>query len=392
MASTSIVDRNRLQDLLGHRAEWCVSLFMPTDRTGAQAQRDRIQLKNLLRDAATQLQSLGMAEAGIEALLAPVAARLDDVEYWRGQQDGLGIFLAPGFERELRLPITPRAQCNVAATFTIKPLLPLLQQNDHFYVLALSHNLPRLFVATRDSIAQLDVPGMPPGIDQALLYDNQARPQASQLPTEEQGKQADERFALFHGQGGGFDGWRKSDLLRWFRMVDAALHAVLAGQEAPLVVHAVEYLRPIWREANTYPGLLEAGIDGNPDRVDPDELRGRAFALVEPLLQADIDRAKERFGDLSATDRVAVDVRDTVPAASFGRVDTLFVQRGAQVWGRFDADNNRLDVHGDESREPGDVDLLDLAARETMRNGGCVYALDKSQMPNSKPVAAVLRY
>jgi len=170
------------------------------------------------------------------------------------------------------------------------------------------------------------------------------------------------------------------------------LRPVLADQHAPLVVACVEYLRPIFREANSYPGLLDEGIDGSPDRVDARSLRDRAWEIVEPIFHAEIDAARERFGDLSATDRIAVGVGDTVPAACFGRVDTLFVQRGSHVWGSFDADSNALDVHGEEPREPTDIDLLDLAARGTMLNGGTVYALDAAEMPGSKPVAAVLRY
>lgn len=390
--STAILDRGSLTELLEHRAEWCVSLFLPTDRTGAEAQRDRIQFKNLLRDAEAQLVERGMRGTEAGELLAPLAAHVDDGGFWQQQQDGLAVFVAPGFHRELRMPLAFEAQVSVGSMFTVKPLLPLLMEGGHFYVLALSHKRPRLLLCTREAVSEVALPGVPDGIEDALRYDDQARPQQSQTPQEEQGKQADERFALFHGQGGDVDGWRKVDLLRYFHLVEDAVRPVLADQHAPLVLAGVEYLLPIYREANSYPGLLDEGVTGSPDRIDARTLRDQAWTIVEPLFRAEVDAARERFGDLSATERIAVGVADAVPAACFGRVDTLFVERGEHVWGSFDADTNRLDVHAEGERDPDDVDLLDLAARRTLLNGGTVYALESGQMPGSKPVAAVLRY
>ena len=389
--ATAILDRAQLQDLLSHRAEWCVSLFMPTHRISGEARQDPIRMKNLLVEAGRQLADRGMRESEARALLEPGWERLEDRDAWQHSQDGLALFMAPGFVRELKVPLTLEERVAVGPEFEIKPLLPLMMDGGHFYVLALSQAGLRLLLCTRASVAEMEIPGLPADLEETLRYDNQARPQEAQTPVEEQGAQADERFALFHGQGGDFDGWTKVDVLRWFHRVDDALRPVLAGQQAPMVLACVEYLRPLWREASDYPALLEQGIDGSPDRVDARELRDRAWELVQPLFQQEVERAKERFGELSARQRIAQGVAEAVPAARFGRVDTLFVERGSHVWGSFDADANRVDVHEGEP-QPGDVDLLDLAARDTVLNGGVVYALEKSQMPGSKPVAATLRF
>jgi hypothetical protein len=44
--------------------------------------------------------------------------------------------------------------------------------------------------------------------------------------------------------------------------------------------------------------------------------------------------------------------------------------------------------------EPGpqDEDLLDFAAVQTLMHGGRVHVLPEEQMPETEPVAAVLRY
>lgn len=68
----------------------------------------------------------------------------------------------------------------------------------------------------------------------------------------------------------------------------------------------------------------------------------------------------------------------------------LFVGVGVQVWGRFDPDKDRVDVH--ESPEPGDQDLLDLSAIQTLIKGGAVFALTPQEVPDQAPLAAILRY
>jgi hypothetical protein len=60
------------------------------------------------------------------------------------------------------------------------------------------------------------------------------------------------------------------------------------------------------------------------------------------------------------------------------------------VWGRFDPEKDRVDVH--ESPEPDDEDLLDLAAMESLIKGGTVYAVRPEEVPDQVPLAAVFRY
>jgi len=51
---------------------------------------------------------------------------------------------------------------------------------------------------------------------------------------------------------------RQEGILQFFHMIDEALHENCGIKKAPLVVAGVEYLFPIYQEANTYPDLVEA--------------------------------------------------------------------------------------------------------------------------------------
>ena len=84
------------------------------------------------------------------------------------------------------------------------------------------------------------------------------------------------------------------------------------------------------------------------------------------------------------------DIADVLAAAYEGRVGILFALRSAQAWGVFDLAGRSAEVR--EQRGPGDVDLVDLACRQTLATGGEVYVVEEADMPSATAIAAVYRY
>lgn len=136
--------------------------------------------------------------------------------------------------------------------------------------------------------------------------------------------------------------------------------------------------------------LLEGGIPGNPESLKPEELHGQAWALVEPVFKEAREESTARYRQLAGTGGTTRDVKEAVLAAHHGRIDVLFVAVGVQVWGRFDPENDKVYVH--EPPEPGDEDLLDLTAIQTLINGGMVYAVLPEEVPDHALLAAIMRY
>ena len=167
---------------------------------------------------------------------------------------------------------------------------------------------------------------------------------------------------------------------------------ILNDEQAPLVLAGVDYLIPIYHQANSYPFLIEEAIEGNPDQLEARELHQLAWKIVEPVFVEDQRQALARYHELygSGSNLATNRINTIIPAAHYGRIEILFTPLGVQNWGSFDAANNSLEQH--QEFHPGDQDLLDLAAVQTLHNGGVVYALDPEEMPDSNPLAAILRY
>jgi hypothetical protein len=375
-----------LKILMAERPGWCVSLFMPTHRSGKDTRQDPIRLQNLLQQAEAQLIERGMRTVDAQSLLEP-AHRLEGYSpFWRHLNDGLAMYLAEGIFRYYPLPMHLDEQLVVAEHFYIKPLLPLLSGDGRFYVLALSQNEVRLLQGTRFSVGEVDLEEVAGSL--AELLGEERREKQLQFHTGSSGGSG-KRPALFFGHGEG-DELAKRNILRYFRQIDTELRNVLRNEQAPLVLAGVDYLLPIYRNANSYPYLLDAGITGNPEQLSAQELHERAWKIVVPFFQKTQQEAQTRFDELMNTERVSTDIDEIVPAAYHGRVEQLFVALGVQSWGSFDPHTNQVEIRTEP--QPGDEDLLQLACNHALLNGGSIYALDMSNVPGTSVLSAIFRY
>jgi hypothetical protein len=274
----------------------------------------------------------------------------------------------------------------VSDRFHVKPLIALLG-SERFYVLALSQNAVRLLYGTRHSIQEIPLPeGTPKSIAEALGLED--RPKQHQIHSGAP-QTSGGRGAVQHGYVTGEEDTR-TDLLNYFHRIDSGLQPLLRDERAPLVVAGVEHLLPIYREANTYRHLMDQSLPGNPEGVRAEELRDRAVTLLEPYFLEAQQAAGGRYRQLLGTGLASSNLTEVVPSAYLGRVDFLFVAVGVQQWGAHDPSTHTVQQH--DEVEPGDDDLLDLAAVQTLLHGGTVYAVAPEEVPDNTLVAAVFRY
>jgi hypothetical protein len=111
---------------------------------------------------------------------------------------------------------------------------------------------------------------------------------------------------------------------------------------------------------------------------------------VEPVFKREREAGYARYRELAGTGQTTTDVSEAVTGAYHGRIDVLFVAVGVRVWGGVDVEEDRVYLH--ETPEPGDEDLLDLTAIQTLIKGGSVYAVAPEEVPDQAFLAAVLRY
>ncbi len=387
-----------LRELAEKRAGYCVSLYLPTERMSKEIRQNPIRLKNLLARAEEELVAVGMRRPEASSFLRKARDFVGENPFWQHQSDGLALFISSDAMRSFRLPVAFEEVVVVSDRFHLKPLLSLFTGDGRYYVLALSQNEVRLLHCTRHSAFEVKVDGMPASLADVLKYDTYE--EHLQFHTKTAGVKAvgkgapgrageGRRPAIFHGQGGRVD-VEKSEITQYFLQIDRSLQKALFREQAPLVLAGVDFLFPIYREVNTYQHLLEEGVEGNPEILKPEELQRQAWSVVEPVYKKGQADAADRFRQEIGTGHASVSIEEIVPAAAHGRVDVLFIAAGKHQWGVYNPVSQEVHLH--DTEEPGDEDLLNAAAIQTVLHGGTVYVVSQEEVPADVPAAALFRY
>jgi hypothetical protein len=379
--------RKDLEVLLAPQAAACVSIYVPFHLVGRDAQQDMIRLRLLLDEAEEQLVDRGMSLALARKLLAPARALPDDEPAWQNRGRWMAIFVTPGLMRTFDGSGPMEEGLFVDDVFHVRPLLPLVTERDRFFLLALSQNAVRMFEGDSAGLEEIELPDLPKSLDQALNIEGAER--GSQVHAAVRGGQTarhGKQESVFHGHGGEAD-TSKEELELFVRQVASVVDRRLTDERAPLVLATVAETVPVWRSASGYKHTLDDFVAGCPDYLTPAELHAKAWPLVQPELDRDRDLLHRRLAH--AQGNVMSGLRQVIPAAAMGRVDTLFIDCTRPHWGRYDAERLSVELH-DQPR-PGDADLMELAAVETLRHRGHVFALT-SETATGASAEALLRY
>lgn len=353
-----------------------VSLYLPTHRAGREVTQDPVRFHRLVATAAEEVTD--------GELLAPAASLVDDREFWAHGSAGLAVLAGADGTTVIRLAEPTGEFMVVSDRFHLKPLIAALARRVEFDVLAISRHGVRLVTVAGSRAVEVDVAELPTSMPDALRWDDREPQLQSHSGNRTGGGQV---TATFHGQGSANDS-RDVDLERYLHLVDHTIADHRSGTTRPLVLAGVDDIVGAYRKVTRCHHVVHDHVAGNPDQLRAEELADRARRFVPPSA-ADAERtARESFlADAAATVRT---VEQAVIAAAAGQVASIFVPADREYWGRYRPGHRLLEEH--DTRGPGDHDLSDVAAAETVRHGGLAFVVAESDMPGGGTAAATLRY
>jgi hypothetical protein len=344
--------------------------------------QDQLRFKNLIGQAEELLTAQGRRTSEAKDLLLPARQMHEDAPYWANVSDGLAIFLAQGFVRSYRVPLALTDQVVAGNHFHIKPLLPLLNGEGRFHVLVLRPNGIRLLEGTPDTVREIDLRKVPINVAEAFAYGDEP-PRREAVAT---GTRPSRPPAVFKTTGLAGNQTRQQ-MLEYLHQVDCGLRELLAEDKTPLVPAGTSDLLELYRQANSYRHTIAEGVECHPDKLSPEQIAHKAREVVRCHVSQADDQATARYRQLVGTGGAANDVAAIVVAAYLGRIQELFVDRRQPCWGVFDPATQQATLH--DHQEPGDEDLLNVAAVHTLIHKGTVYAVETDDLPDNTPAAAI---
>lgn len=366
-----IPTRAQVDRLLTSRNPSSVSVYLPTDPASA-GQAERIELKNLVTEAERQLRDLKAADSDIAEIAVAFADILDDELFWRYQARSLALFVTPETLATFRLPNHLVSLVQVSDRFHLKPLLRSITFPQVAFVLALAENSVRLLELTSGTSLPwvVAVPDLPVSAADATghSWDRDQAPRPKVRGSEGQ----DVRLG------------------QYARQIDRALRPLLSGLDVPLILAATEPVNSIYRSANSYPYLVPASIPGNPESTPDAELASAARSILDHLRTDELQEFHELYQSRQSDGRVVQDIADVARAATYGAVDTVFVDIDEVIPGSID--ENTGAVTFSTADDTASYEVVDEITRRVWLNGGRVLAVRRDDVPGQNPVAAILRY
>ncbi len=386
-----ILTREKFKELISIEDEYCISIYMPTYRMGADIKQNTIRFKQCIREAEDKLFNMGLSKSEVGNILKPVSNLIDETLFWQNQTEGLAIFITTEEMNYYHLPFEVKEQVVISNKLYTKPLLPLFIADGQFYILALSKNEVRMFKASKQMVKRIDLKGAPRSMLDMQVDDDQRTNLLIRTSNIKGGTSQLVYNNVTQGQGNEND-YEKNELARYFRAIDECLNKLNKKEKIPLVLAGVEYLIPIFKEISKYPNILDEFIKGNPEILDGEDLQKMAWKIIEPKFLKIQELAEAKFKQYSGqcNKLFSISLKKVVPQAYNGQIETLFIAKGVHQWGKFNPNTNIIELHKEENGD--NEDLMDYAATLTISRGGTVYAVDPDKVPDGGNVAAVLRY
>lgn len=354
-----------------------ISIFIPTDRAG-DGQAAKIRYKNQLSEVVDKLMDDKIQENPLSknealAYTAKAYELLDNKEFWSYQSDGLAVFLDENTFEYYSIPLDFNTFNYVGNVFYLRPTIPAINHDARFFILALSQNEVKFYEGSNHSITPVIIDDLvPTSLEESMASID------IEYPAEMQAHSGG-ASPVFHGQGGEKDG--KTDrIIDYFRMVDKGLMEMLHDEKAPLIIAAVDYLVPIYKNVSSYSNIVETHISGNVENDAPALLHEKAWSMLEPILGKDFSEKQDVFGENLPRDKASIAVDQITAAALNGRVDTLFTDKNSSIyWGIYNQTNNTVIIQKEQNKM--NTCLLNFSAIRTFLQGGMVYNVDRTEMP-----------
>lgn len=390
-----IISKDALLHLIENRAGKAISIYMPAFLAEPEARQNPIRLKNLFNEAKGLLKESGMDTNAIQHFTKPLADLLENEGFWRDKDEGLALFLDENELRIFNLPKRFEEFVEFGDMFYIAPMIPIYKGDGQFLLLSLDKHRPKIFKGSKYRLEQVNEIELPDSLQTLFdeFYEFHEHVQfhsKTRSPSPDVSQAAGDRQGVFFGHGGN-DYDETAEIKNYYHKFDEALREYLGDKDIPLVLAGVGFLHPIYKEANSYPYLVEDGITKDVGQMPLEELQEEAWKIVQNQYQSNVKQALNVYYTMQDSgEKTTQNIEKIVSSAYFKRVNTLFIAENVHIWGKFDPEDNKVILEKAQSYE--NQELLNLAAIHTLLNGGNVLMLKKEKVPGKAEAAAILRY
>lgn len=364
----------------------CISIYLPKEN----ADKDNIRLKNHIQQAEQILQNTyGLDNREVKAITDRIWKVAGTFTYHSQPGTGMVIFSYGDQAEKLDLnKANVPDKLYIADHLYVVPLAEAVDKQASMLLLQLSAQQAKLWVL-EDGKAHIHPASerLPEQIRDVVGHD--VTQKALQFRQGQQGSGGGEQSGMYHGQGAGSDSEQKEEYRKYFRAIDKVIQEEEGQSGLPLIIAAVDYLIPMYKEVSHYQHWHDEHLEGNFDDASAHTL-GEACKPLMAGSSNDIP-TNDKFQQWLSKGGASYQEPEIVKAAVEGKVDTLLVRRNEDVFGKYDMERAKAEL--EHFKTVDNTSLVNLAVIETIKQGGEVILAPKEAIPVSNHVMnAVFRY
>lgn len=353
--------KNELLNLQKERIYPSVTLLMPTTRITVDANKEKIQLKNLVNELEDKLkQKVDRKDA--EMILEKVNQIINEIDLFR-MSEGLGIFVNEKNAFYIKFPFKVPQMVVIDDTFESKFLIKQYNRSIEYYFLNLNEKATNLFKGFGEVLEPVQSNDFPYTIEDVveLKYDQ------------------------------GTWGYESAQLERIRQYIRETFKRFKKNVEdnTPLIVSGVTKLVSLFEELTDCKNLV-GKIEGSFNSENLTELGKKANKLIENFLAEQRVKYFNEFRESFGYGKAAFGLLDIWNLANQGRIEVLLVEENYHQPAKFEGDQPVL---VSVTNEPYVIeDLVDETIEMVFMQKGKVYFYEDGKLKDYQRMGAILRY
>jgi hypothetical protein len=297
--------------------------------------------------------------------LGPVRSLAMDQASLAQIKGNIAIFRKNDFFGYLSIPIEVEDTCVVASTFHIKPLIKWAQQDQDFMVIAVATDRARLYRGNQTDFRKVN----------EIVYPNALQGSAP----EHSGHNTQSSRKIFPIE---------TSTMEW--LSEQIEHQHINADTKVFVAGNTRLASQLMRFLNTrsfYPENVSPEFSG--DLVS--DLCGSVRSILQKDSRTRLEGALKEFELAQINQNTKSNIFLIAEAAANGNVKRLLIAEDLNVFGKLDLVTGNLLLHPMDMDHEDDC-LLDDLAQTVLLSGGEVVVAKRNEIPQGRPVIAVLKH
>ncbi|MGI9526438.1 MAG: hypothetical protein ACR2MS_04925 [Weeksellaceae bacterium] len=351
----------RLKDVVKENS---ITIILNTHRTKPDYEKDKIQLKNLIKETENRLR-VKEDKKLVDSLMKRVKDLAEEIDH-SFNLESLILFVNEDIAEYVRLPIAVEDRVVIDNTFATRDLVRTLNLESSYFILLLSQQKVRLIEAFNDKLIR--------EVGNPFPYEN------TDLYPESRAEAA-------------IAGRERNLLLEFYNRVDKYVNEVRKDNRLPVLICA---------DKNNYERYLEIAdekysifnffLNGNRLDQKASNIVKEAWPLVNDYKKRVNDERKADLKQAVSENKFLVDVNDIWRALTHGRIQTLFIEQGKFQPAIIENDSVQFVDHTFEDRKKVIDDIYDEMIEINLDHGGDVVFLPKGDLEKFNGFGAITRF